>query len=158
MPLEGVNNLPLSDGNGTFAALGLGIIEWKSDTDRHQNKVTVITLPDNTKYRMVHHVSRGSYEYATIYAGRNKFMRYKYRETRSDCATNTVQLGNFSVSWGDGDPLHEQVEPNLPPQVAAVIKPIIGGLKEDGNEQALFILNVLLHAGNLDCIWQSKEN
>lgn len=146
------------DMRGRVGFPGLGIIDWKSDSDRHDNQVSIITLPDNTKFRMVHHVSKGSYEYATVYAGRNKFMRYKYHVPERDAQATTLSLGNFSTSWGDGDNLGADVDPKLPEQIGNPLKQILSGIREGGLgiEQSLFILNVLLHTGNLEYVWQSK--
>lgn len=140
-----------------FAVLGLGIIDWKAEIDKYANHVSIITLPDGMRYRMVHHRSTGTYERATIYAGRNKFLRYTYRETQSDRDTNNIELGKFSMAWGDGDPGWVEVDPTLPESAAATLRSILGHINENGDEQALFILNVLMHAANFDSIWQSKE-
>lgn len=136
---------------GKVGWLTLGVIEWKVDSDRHDNKVSIITMPDGTKYRMVHHRSQSYYEYATIYAGRNKFMRFRYRETESDCAMNTIELGGYSMGWGDGDPMCFVNHPAGPD-----LKAIFATMREGRNERACFILNVLFHAGMIDACWDSK--
>ena len=137
--------------SGRCGWLGLGIIDWKSDSDQYDNAVSIIMMPDGIKYRMVHHRSQNYYEYATIYAGRNKFMRFKYRETESDTAMDTIELGGYSMGWGDGDPMHFVMHPAGPD-----LTEIFGTLRQGQNERALFILNVLFHAGNINACWSSK--
>lgn len=139
------------DGNGIVGWLGLGFIKWNEQTDKYDNKVSLIQLPDGTGYRMVHHKSTGYYEYATIYAGHNKFMRFKYRETQLDSQANTISLGGYSMSWGDGDPMHAENHPDGPD-----LRPILSQITESDYCKTQFILNVLFHAGNVDACWDSK--
>ena len=136
---------------GKVGWLGLGIIEWKADSDQHNNQVSLIMMPDATKYRMVHHRSQGYYEYATIYAGRNKFMRFKYREGKRDTELDVIELGRYSMAWGDGDPGFFENHPDGPN-----LNEIFGKLYQSTNGKSLFILNVLLHAGPIAACWDSK--
>lgn len=146
-----------------FFCLGLGIIEWNKEIDKWDNKVSIITLPDGTKYRMVHHKVRqgkGHLEYATIYAGKNKFMRYRHFTPDRDAEPTTLTIGNYKISWGDGICLGVEVDPNGPPELEAILKQLdevftiaSEGKIYDGDD--LFLMNILLHASQFP-IWQSK--
>ena len=137
-----------------FACLGLGVIEYQTSIDKYQNPVSIIRLPDNTTYRMVHHTTKYSYMYATIYdtSQHNKFMRFKYKAGKNDMQENTVTLANYYVGWGDGDNGGATIDPLGPD-----IKEILGSIQEDGDELVYFILNVLLHCGQVPAVWQMKD-
>lgn len=136
---------------GTSGTLGLGTIEWMCDKDKHDNKVSRIMLPDGTRYRMVHHNNDWWYRYATVYGGYNKFMRLPYRGSERDTVMNTIQLGGYKMGWGDGEPGAYENHPEGPNLSA-----IFDQIHEGEYSCTLFILNVLLHAGNIDACWYSK--
>jgi hypothetical protein len=135
-----------------FASLGLGIINWYTEKDRYDNEVSIICMPYGLEYRMVHHKSRGYYEYATIYAGRNKFMRFRFLEGKSDTHGDVLQLGNYEIFYGDGEVVSVTSDEN-----GSNINSILRNIEQTHEAyHSLFILNVLLH-NQSDDIWQMKN-
>lgn len=136
---------------GTTGQLGLGIIEWMCDKDKHDNVVSRIMLPDGTKFRMVHHNNAWNYRYATVYGGFNKFMRFTARSSERDTQMNTAQLGGYKMGWGDGEPSLIENHPDGPD-----LSRVCNCIHEGELHYTFFILNVLLHASHIDACWYSK--
>lgn len=136
---------------GASGLLSLGTIQWMSDKDKYDNQVSLISLPDGQKFRMVHHTNKWDYRYATVYGGYKKFMKFIYRGTENDCATNDIELGGYKMSWGDGDPIHIANHPDGPD-----LTTILNQIHESNYSRTLFILNVLSHAGLVDACWSRR--
>lgn len=98
----------LSEKSYAVAALngGLGaIFHPRCEKDKWDNDVTVIETPTH-KYRMVHHTTPEKYrQKATLYGGRNKFVRVFTKTSDNGSVETFIEINNFVVSWGDGDNL-----------------------------------------------------
>jgi hypothetical protein len=77
------------------------------ETDKYENPVSKIMYPDFT-YNMVHNpIKHYTREAATIYRGRDCFVKFNAYRPESDIAAHTVKIlttiGEFSAWWGDGE-------------------------------------------------------
>lgn len=86
---------------------GLSIFEGHIEKDRHDNDVSKISFPDR-EYRMVHHSKNHHIrQFATIYFGKDKFIKFCSYWSDNDRQAHKVELitacGKLEVAWGDGD-------------------------------------------------------
>lgn len=135
------------------AVVGVPVAFWshRAETDKYHNEVSIITLPD-CKYRMVHHTVRGKWrQKGTIYAGRGVSIRFKEYHSDRDIEVHSLQVGGFSVGWGDGDNLG--VECVYPGDHSEMIE----RLREIRNDESeRFTIEVLCYVDQKG-LWDIKE-
>lgn len=93
---------------------GLSIFHGHVEKDRHDNDVSKISFPDRN-FNMVHHSKQHHVsQFATIYFGRDKFIKFNSYYSENDCEEHYVELitrmGTIHVAWGDGDTLRVEFE------------------------------------------------
>lgn len=121
------------------------------EKDRFDNDVSLITLADGTRFRMVHHKpARHSRQHATIYAGRGKFVKVKYFIPDNDCMATSIDIAGYGMSWGDGDPLGSASNPEGPD-----LKDQLEAIREDDFDAVIIL--VLTAIKSLDEIWEHRE-
>lgn len=101
--------MPMTDKSYAVPAVGGGIgaiFHNRIEKDKWDNDVSVIEMPDGRKYRLVHHTEPTKYrQKATLYGGRNLFVRIFTSTSDNDCVETKIEINNILVSWGDGDNL-----------------------------------------------------
>lgn len=149
--------------NGGFGA----IFHPRCEKDKWDNDVTVIETPSK-KYRMVHHTTPEKYrQKATLYGGRNKFIRIFTSTSANDCVETSIEINNFVVSWGDGDNLGvHKLEATWPKGEQAKRKTVppeedekelvvaLSQITDDNFEQV--IITIIFYLEMNDDKWQSK--
>ena len=128
----------------------IGRIDWHVEKDRYDNKVSLVRLPGRAPFRMVHHPTKSPLrDRATIYAGKGKFVRMRSFAPTDDCKATTIEIAGYTMSWGDGDPLNPQCNPdgpNLRDQLYAI----------HDNFDAVILL-VLAAIKDIEDLWERKE-
>ena len=130
----------------------LAVFRPAVEQDRHDNWVSQIILP-NRSYNMVHFPSKSwKIDSAAIYGGRDQFVRYSGYNSDNDIVADYVQiftgLGDFYVSWGDGDFLGFYYPEILNAnddwkRRTTHIQNKIGGIYQGNGERPAFILLVM---------------
>lgn len=125
-------------------------IDHRVEKDKYGNEVSIITLADGRTYRMVHYTPRGRYtQNATIYAGRGKFMRLHTHYTDNDCQVNSFRLGDYRISWGDGDPVAVASVGDVPN-----LDDLLYTLREDDDNAIIAILTAV---GENNAVWSYRD-
>jgi hypothetical protein len=143
--------------------IGLAILVPEVEKDKWNNVISEIKFPGRT-YRMVHHPSKNHFRSsATIYGGKDKFVRFSSyssdRDTEENSATLMTNVGDFYVAWGDGDLLWFDV----PDQISADAERIkdMRKLLSDGkwveSEEAFTLLCMqLIEDSGVEELWMNK--
>lgn len=95
----------------------LGHLEYRKEKDRFRNDVTLVHMPDSYIYRMVHRSKPIGIHYkqkAYIYRSRGVSVEYYFVCPDSDTAEKRVTLADYSMVWGDGEPLHVHIPEGSP--------------------------------------------
>lgn len=128
-----------------------GEIEWRVQKDRHDNDVSLIRVGCDWHFRMVHHTPlRLARQRATIYAKDRTFVRVEIVSPDNDCIPTKITIAEYTMEWGDGDPLCAENNPSGPD-----LKSALEQITEDDFD--LVILTVLANVlGRRDGVWESK--
>ena len=130
-----------------------GFVEYRKERDKWQKDVTIVNMPDGTKYRLVHNSKELSVHYqqfAILYRKAGVFLRYFYSHPSSDRALKTVKLGGYEMSWGDGEPgwyIIPEGYPDLRDKFSKLY----------GEDTEAFVLIVLSALHDREDLWEVKK-
>ncbi len=131
-----------------------GLIEERADRDRYDNEVSLITLADGRKYRMVHHdPANKPRQRATIYAGRGVFVRVKSHTPDRDTIPHAITVAGYETQWGDGDNLGAWAADGMEP-----VPGVLDALRQIEHDNFdLAIVTVLAAIADVPEAWERRE-
>jgi hypothetical protein len=88
-----------------IGVIPLCMVKIRDTKDKYNNEVTKFMMCDGREYNIVHHTKNplAYHQRATLYGGRNKFLRLYWTQPTSDTQMTIFRAGIFEVGWGDGD-------------------------------------------------------
>lgn len=127
--------------------------QHRAQKDNWNNEVTIVTLPSNRSYRMVHHTERSRYKQRfTIYKGRGVFIKGETFSSANECQAETIKIAGYEMSWGDGDFLGiTDTKGRNNTELEAVLSSV------QAAQFDAVILQVLIAAEQDDSMWEHKE-
>lgn len=148
---------------------GMSIFHGHCQKDNHDCDVSLITFPDRT-FRMVHH-SQPSHvrQFASIYFGRDRFVKFLSVSPLKDGAEHYVEIytksGKLNVAWGDGDtlrvafdsyniealPFHEKLKAHIEDNLKSIYYGAQAHKYEDDE------VSVIMFAMHLLSIWPEDD-
>lgn len=129
----------------------LGSIERNVETDKYDNKVSIITMATGLKFRMVHYAGRGARRRATIFAGPGKSIQVETFSPDNDCIPSSCKVAGYKCAWGDGDNLGVDFEAPYPNSLLPALQCV------RGDDYDAMILLVLDFIANKPDLWKQKE-
>lgn len=91
------------------------MINYRSERDRFNNDVTLITLPCGQIFRLVHHTSAHvSTQRGTIFRRKGIYIRMRYVIPDDPCKATVFEIGGYKLQYGDGEVLDIQCEEGWP--------------------------------------------
>lgn len=150
--------------------INMMIFEGHVEKDKWNNEISKILFPDFT-FRMVHHTEQGKFrQNATIYGGRDKFLKFSSYYSDNDLHAHSVSirtaLGEITTWWGDGDggflEFDEELKNALPEHTKALLEEAKGYISNSvtgGDNEIAFILYMvnLIHMAEDENLWFNKE-
>lgn len=142
--------------------IGCAVLIPELERDKWNNVISEIKFPARS-YRMVHHPSKNRFRAsATIYAGKDKFVRFASynsdRDTDAHTATIITAVGDFQISWGDGDCLGYYVPEGIVNHDALLaIKNTLHESKWGDSEEAFVLLTMQIIDTLPDNVWMNKQ-